>query len=153
LDFVKQVLPVWLLTPTTLSGEQRALVAHGVAFKKHFLNEDAQLSFPHRAVLEGTQPDVAHALHTLVCQTLELREQADMGAEQFQQRMHGVISALGQRKSPVLRRLRLIVGQQQGLPASRLLFLLPVEYLQMLAYMLHLYITGLALAPEDAVLV
>jgi hypothetical protein len=153
LDFVKQVLPVWLLTPTTLSGEQRALVAHGVAFKKHFLNEDAQLSFPHRAVLEGTQPDVAHALHTLVCQTLELREQADMGAEQFQQRMHGVISALGQRKSPVLRRLRLIVGQQQGLPASRLLFLLPVEYLQMLAYMLHLYITGLSLAPEDAVLV
>jgi len=151
LDFVKQVLPVWLLTPTTLSGEQRALVAHGVAFKKHFLNEEARLTLPHRAVIEGTPADVAHALHTLLCQATELREDADMGAEQFQERMHGVIAALGQRKSAVLRRLRLIVGQQQGVPASRLLFLLPVEYVQMLAYMLDLYISSVALEPENMV--
>ncbi len=151
LDFVKQVLPVWLLTPTTLTGEQRALVAHGVAFKKHFLNEEARLMLPHRAMIEGTQPEVAHALHMLLCQVIELREQADMEAEQFQQRMYDVIAAFGQRKSLVLRRLRLIMGQQQGLPASRLLFLLPVEYLQMLAYMLDLYISSVALEPDDVV--
>jgi hypothetical protein len=153
LDFVKQVLPVWLLTPTTLRSEQRALVAHGVAFKKHFLNEEVRLTLPHRAMIEGTPTDVAHALHTLLCQAIELREHADIGMEQFQERVHGVIARLGQRKSPVLRRLRLIVGQQQGLPASRLLFLLPIEYVQMLAYMLHLYINSDALEPEEAVLV
>jgi hypothetical protein len=65
--------------------------------------------------------------------------------------MYGVIAAFGQRKSLVLRRLRLIMGQQQGLPASRLLFLLPVEYLQMLAYMLDLYISSIALEPDDVV--
>jgi hypothetical protein len=149
LDFVKQVLSVWLLAPTTLTREQRALVAYGIAFKKHFLNEEARLALPHRAVLEGTPPDVAHALHTLLCKAIELHEHADMGVGQFQQQMHHVIAALAHRKASVLRQLRLIVGQQQGLPANRLLFLLPVEYLQMLVYMLDLYIRGVALEPEE----
>jgi hypothetical protein len=148
LDFVKQVLPLWLLTPTTLTREQRELVAYGAAFKQHFLKEDVRLQFPHREVIEGEDPRVAHTLHALLCDALQLRELPNITWEQFQQPMHASIMALGPEKAAVLRRLRIITGQQQGVPARRLLFLLPVEYLQMVAYMLELYVTSLAVASD-----
>ena len=151
LDFVKQVLPLWLLTPTTLTREQRELVAYGVAFKQHFLHEDVRLQFPHREVIEGEHPSVARALHGLLCDAIHLRELPNIAWEQFQQPMHDSITALGHQKGAVLRRLRMITGQQHGVPARRLLFLLPIEYLQMLAYMLELYGTSLAPAPNALV--
>jgi hypothetical protein len=37
-----------------------------------------------------------------------------------------------------LHRLRLVVGQEQGLPAARFLFTLPLDYLELVEYLLDL---------------
>lgn len=143
LDFVKQVLPTWLLTPHTLTPQQRALVSHGIAFKKHFLGTEAQLHLPTRDVIEGEQPDILSSVYSLLCQIIELREQTDGCWEVFQPLATHALNTLGKHKGATLRRLRLLVGQQQGIPATRFLFILPLEYLRMLAYIveLHLHVT------------
>jgi hypothetical protein len=142
LDFVKQVLPIWLLTPHALTGEQRELVTHGIAFKKHFLNTETSLHLPRREHIQGEESEVLIAIHTLLRQIILLRETAKPSWEQFQQPAAHLINALGSRKAAALQRLRLIVGQEQGLPATHLLFFLPLDYLHMLEYLLELYLSS-----------
>ena len=48
-----------------------------------------------------------------------------------------------------MHRLRLLTGQQKGLPASRFLFLLPLNYLQLLIDLLELHLTATLAARFD----
>jgi hypothetical protein len=149
LDFVKQMLPIWLLTPDELSWEQRALAKHGVAFKKHFLNTEMRIHLPQREHIEGERLEVLTALHDLLQQMIALRQRGTISWEEFQLTALTATNTSGKNKGPVLRRLRIMVGQQEGLPGPRLLFLLPIDYLRTLSYMLELYIkSSLAVAEE-----
>lgn len=140
LDFIKQLLPMWLLTPHTLTPDQRDLLSHGLAFGRHFLGWEAHLPLPTREIIEVEQPAVLTLVHTLLSRVIRLREQPDLTAEQFQESLTGLIDCLGSHKGPSLHRLRILVGQEQGLPAGRFLFLLPLEYLRLLEYMVELYL-------------
>ncbi|MDQ3815353.1 MAG: lysine--tRNA ligase [Armatimonadota bacterium] len=138
LDFVKQLLPMWLLTPEVLTPAQRELVTHGIPFGKHFLDTEVRLHLPARQHFEKEQPDVLKGLHSVISQVLLLRQVVGDSWEQFNTGVQECFNALGPQKKRVLHRLRLLVGQQQGLPAARFLFLLPTDYLQMLEYLLEL---------------
>ncbi len=142
LDFVKQVLPIWLLSPTNLSTDQRELVAHGSAFKSLLLHEPPQVRFPQQESIEGEEPEVIAALQTLLNEIISLRK-PDPTWEEYYPAAMAVIGGLGGQKGVVLRRLRRITGQQKGLPAARVLFLLPLDYLRTLEYMLRLYLSTL----------
>jgi hypothetical protein len=148
LDFVKQLLPIWLLTPDALSFEQRELVTHGVAFMKHFMNTEVRLHLPRREYLEGERLEVLQATQHLLNDMTCLRMQAGVTWETFRFLAMEQINALGTQKGPVLRRLRRLVGQEQGLPAPRFLFLLPLDYLRMLVFILELHCDSLVAAAD-----
>jgi hypothetical protein len=142
LDFVKQLLPVWLLTPDGLTREQRELVTHGIAFTRNFLKTEVRLNLPRRESLEGEYPEVLAALHTLVCQVVAVRRSGMTAWDDFHGQAMQLIEQLGSQKGAVLRRLRRIVGQEHGLPAARFLFLLPVDYLRLVEYVLELHLNS-----------
>jgi hypothetical protein len=140
LDFIKQMLPMWLVTPEALTPDQRDLVAHGMAFGRHFLNTEVRLILPTREHLEGEQIAVLHLVHTLLERVIPLRQRTDLSYEQFAEKVKAVIDGLGSHKGPALHRLRIIVGQEQGLPVARFLFALPLNYLQLIEYLLDLHL-------------
>jgi hypothetical protein len=150
LDFVKQVLPIWLLTPNALNREQRELAAHGVSFSKHFLDSEVRLQLPQREQIDGEQPLVLEALHRLLLEVLSLRATSGASWEAFDPAARMLIDGLGERRRATLRRLRTIIGQEQGLPVRRLLFLLPLEYLQLLGYVLELHLRSQVVQSKEA---
>ncbi len=143
LDFVKQVLPSWLLMPDILTHEQRTLVAHGIAFKKQFLGVEARLHLPQRDHFEGEQSEVLAIAHDLLSQIVELRERTDSCWDAYQPAAAVLLGNLGKQKGAVIRRLRILVGQEQGLPATQFLFIVPLDYLRMLTFTTELYLDTL----------
>ncbi|MBV9866432.1 MAG: hypothetical protein JO316_13850 [Abitibacteriaceae bacterium] len=140
LDFIKQLLPMWLVTPETLTPDQRELVAHGISFSRYFLDTEVRLQLPTPEQFEGEQIAVLNLIHVLLNRVLPLRQRTDLTWEQFQEKVKAIIDSLGSHKGPALHRLRLIVGQEQGLPAARFLYMLPMNYLQLLESILKLYL-------------
>jgi hypothetical protein len=140
LDFVKQLLPMWLLAPDKLTPQQRNYVAHGVSFGRHFLGTDIRLHLPGRAQFEGERPGVLSGMKLLLERIIKLRRETETW-EQFQGPTQQLIESLGTHKGPVLHRLRMVVGQEQGLPAGRFLFTLPLDYLELVEYLLELQLT------------
>lgn len=139
LDFVRQVLPMWLLTPENLSARQRDLVAHGVSFSDTFLNSPARLHLPTRTEVEGEKPEVLRGVHALLARTIELRtEEGKTTREEFEPLIKDSMKVLGALKGPCLHRLRTLVGQQQGLPVARFLLSLPIGYLRTVEFLLEL---------------
>jgi hypothetical protein len=136
-DFVKQLLPMWLMTPDRLHWRQRELVTHGIAFSKNFLREEIQLHLPTAEQFEDEKPAVLRALCFLLKQSVTVRE-LNLGAEEAYAKISEVINELGAHKMAVLKRLRVIVGQEKGMTAARILLLLPDAYLNMLMYILEL---------------
>jgi hypothetical protein len=137
LDFVKQLLPMWLLAPDKLTPQQRDYVAHGVSFGRHFLNTEIRLHLPGRAQFEGERPGVLSGMKLLLARIIKLRQETQEW-EEFQSPTQQLIESLGTHKGPILHRLRLVVGQEQGLPAARFLFTLPLDYLELVEYLLDL---------------
>jgi len=138
LDFTKQLLPMWVLTAHSLSAEQRDLVAHGIAFRKHFLDAGTQPHLPARVHFEKENPAVLGAVLSVLIQVISLREN-NATWEEFEGPAKEAVNALGDCKKQALHFLRTIIGQKQGLPAARFLFALPLDYLQLLEYMLELH--------------
>jgi hypothetical protein len=136
-DFVKQLLPMWLMTPDQLQWRQRELVTHGIAFSRNFLREDTQLQLPRHEHFDGEKPEVLRALCHLFQQTAVLRA-ANLPNEEFTARISEILGDLGPHKMAVLKRLRTIVGQEKGMAAARILLLLPSAYLQMILFVLEL---------------
>jgi hypothetical protein len=137
LDFVKQLLPMWLLAPDKLTPQQRDYVAHGVSFGRHFLGTEIRLHLPGRAQFEGERPGVLSGMKQLLQRIIKLRQETEEW-EQFQAPTQQLIESLGTHKGPILHRLRMVVGQEQGLPAARFLFTLPLDYLELVEYLLAL---------------
>ena len=144
LDFVKQLLPMWLLTPDKLTWYQRELVKHGIAFKKTFLHSEVNLHLPKRQDIESEDVEVLRSLHGLLLQALALRESSDSSIEEqaadFQANMLQAFNALGAQKGAVLKRLRIMLGQQKGMAAASILLLLPLDYVRLLDFVLQLHI-------------
>jgi hypothetical protein len=149
LDFVKQLLPMWLLAPDKLTPQQRDYVAHGVSFGRHFLNTEIRLHLPGRAQFEGERPGVLSGMKQLLARVIKLRQESQEW-EQFQAPTQQLIESLGTHKGPILHRLRQVVGQEQGLPAARFLFTLPLDYLELVEYLLELQLQILNEQVPDA---
>ncbi|HEX8464831.1 MAG TPA: hypothetical protein VF627_09470, partial [Abditibacterium sp.] len=141
LDFIKQVLPIWLLTPHALTWKQRELTKHAIAFGKEFLAIDAHPHLPQREAIEGAQAEVLCDLQALLQRVFEIRQSAETSATQanlsaadaalaLQNEVKSSTNLIGANKKAVLQRFRAIVGQEHGLPVTKLLLLLPLEYLQ-----------------------
>ncbi len=146
LDFVRQQLPMWLLTPEKLSRRQRDLVAHGLAFGGAFLELNTRLHLPTRAEVEGESAEVLQAVHTLLWRIIALREgEGAREKDDLEACVQEEIKALGRLKGQALRRLRILVGQQQGSPAVRFLGSLPLGYLRTVEFLLAL---SLGLTPS-----
>lgn len=144
LNFVKQVLPLWQIAPDALSPAERDLAVRGACFARHFLNAPQRPRLPGRELFEEEQPAVLHALGGLVAEALRLRGESapDLSYADFHAAIKPCVDELGFHKRVALHRLRLLIGQEQGLPASRVLFLLPLDYLRHLAYLLELHQTA-----------
>jgi hypothetical protein len=152
LDFVKQVLPMWLLTPGALSAGQRDLVARGIAFGRNFGGGgEARLPFPSRGLLDEEEPAVLAALRSLLGRVLALREEIGVGAsyEAFSAPAKALLGRVGPHKKAVLNRLRRLTGQEKGLPTTRFLYLLPADYLRLIDDMLALYLGSLPGADDE----
>ena len=143
LDCVKQLVPMWLLKPQSLTDRERDLVAHGIRFAEDFLNQEIALQLPARQHLEETGPDTLRALHGFLADILRLRKSHGAAYEAFCEPAKQLVASLGEHKQEVMSRLRVIVGQKQGVPASRLLFVIPTDYLEALEYMLDLRLSSI----------
>jgi hypothetical protein len=140
---------MWLLAPDKLTPQQRDYVAHGVSFGRHFLGTEIRLHLPGRAQFEGERPGVLSGMKVLLARVIKLRQETEEW-EQFQGPTQQLIESLGTHKGPILHRLRLVVGQEQGLPAARFLFTLPLDYLELVEYLLELQLEILnEQSPED----
>nr|CAA9217071.1 hypothetical protein AVDCRST_MAG63-285 [uncultured Armatimonadetes bacterium] len=141
LDAVKQLLPVWLLTPDALTKGQRDLVAHGTAFSRHFLDSEPALRLPAREHIAGEVPVVLEGLRCLLRQIITLRQTTGSCWESYQAPAKRLLDDVAPHKKAVLHCFRSITGQQQGLPVTRALFLLPLTYLQLVEHLLDLHLS------------
>lgn len=139
LDFIKQLLPMWLLTPEALTAAQRDLVASGIAFSQHILNTEMRLQLPKREVFTGESPAVIHEVRSLLREVIRVRDEENPDWEEFQALTRQIIDSMGSHKGQALHRLRIMVGQEQGMPAGRFLYVLPLDYLKVLEYICELF--------------
>lgn len=151
LDFIKQLLPIWLLTPHALTWEQRELVKHGISFGKEFLQTEVHPHLPQREEIENADAEVLDDLLGVLKKSVSLRQQhvltpADLAlgnsndALALQKQLQSCINEIGDNKKSVLLRFRAIVGQDHGLPFSKILLLLPLDYLDLLMYLIELFL-------------
>ena len=138
LECVKQLVPMWLLRQHSLTDRQRDLTARGIRFAEDFLNHQVALRLPSRASMQDIHPDILSDMHRLMVDVLRLREHHGDSYAAFCEPAKQLMASLGENKHEIMVRLRAILGQKQGLPASRLLFLMSLDYLQALEYMLEL---------------
>ena len=143
LEVVRQMLPLWLLTPQSLSTVQRDLLSRGVVFSKHFLNEPICFHFPTRESLHEAAPGVVYSLSCLLSQVIALRQNT-LGAEPSQEAIKVILSSLGPQKKTAYHCLRQLTGQEHGLPITRLLVALPLTYVQLLVDLMELHLDTLA---------
>ena len=142
-DFARQLLPMWLLTPEALTAEQRSLLSSGIAFSAHFLGNEVRLPLPRREKVVQEEPDVLRAMASLLSEVIELRQSSLGDAEPSQETLKPLLSTLGPVKKNVYHCLRSLTGQEQGLPVTRILGILPLTYLQLLVDLIEMH-----LAPE-----
>jgi hypothetical protein len=138
LECVKQLVPMWLLRQHSLTDRQRDLTARGIRFAEDFLDHQVALRLPSRASMQDIHLATLSEMHRLMVDVLRLRENHGDSYEEFCEPAKQLIASLGENKHEIMVRLRAILGQKQGLPASRLLFLMSLDYLQALEYMLEL---------------
>jgi len=142
LEVVRQMLPLWLLTPQSLSTVQRDLLSRGSAFSDHFLNEPLCFHLPTRKTLHEADSGVVYSLSRLLSQVITLRQDTP-GAEPSQDAIKAILLPLGSQKKAAYYCLRLLTGQEHGLPIARLLTLLPLTYLQLLVDLMELHLDTL----------
>jgi hypothetical protein len=146
-DFIKQLLPMWLLTPEALDPMQRDLVSRGMAFSRNFLDAEVKLHLPTRERIEGESPFILSSVRHLIAEVVEMRLGEPVPYDAFQRNLKTVVAGFEQNKKAVLVCLRAIVGQDHGIPVSKFLFALPLDYLQMLQYILDLHLDSVHALP------
>ncbi len=150
-DFVRQLLPIWLLTPQSLSTSQRALLSQGISFSTHFLDEPVCLHLPKRESLFNEEWSVLDSLSRIVSEVIALRQEKPE-AELPRDIIKAVLSPLGGQKKAVYHRLRILTGHEHGLPVTRLLAVLPLVYLQLLVDLIELHLDTVSTAAPSLLL-
>jgi hypothetical protein len=79
----------------------------------------------------------------------EHRDDAETTAS-LQEKVQEIVNGLGPKKTAILKRLRTIVGQEQGLPATKLLLLLSLDYMNLLSLLIELFLKCSPLASDSA---
>ncbi len=147
LDLVKQLVPAWLLNPTALNSEQRELLTSALNFAVHMLKKPVEASLPHPEMFDGESIEVLRSVRGILRQTVTLRQTVDGDFAKFRASIKELLSTLGALKHSALHRLRVIAQQSHGLPASRFLYHLPIDYIQLLDYILSLKISSMEKEP------
>jgi hypothetical protein len=80
-----------------------------------------------------------------------MREAFGMDYDAFVGPAKAAIQRLGDQRKQVTSHFRKIIGQEQGVPNSRFLFLLPVSYLKNLDSLIGLYLSAAGRTNESAV--
>lgn len=138
LECIKQLVPMWLLRPQSLTDHQRDIVARGINFAGEFLDKELALQLPTRESVEEIFPETLGVMHRFLVDVVHLRENCGAHWDAFCEPAKGLIASLGDHKHTVICHLRSMIGQKQGVPAARLLYLLPISYLKTLEYVLDL---------------
>lgn len=138
LECIKQLVPMWLLKPHALTEYQRELMSQGINFSSEYLDRKLSLQLPTREVVEEIDNDSLEVMHNFLVDVIELRETSGVCWDTFCGSAKQLVASLGEHKHAVVSHLRAMIGQKQGVPAARLLFLLPLEYLKNLEYVLDL---------------
>jgi len=148
---VKQILPVWLLDSTSLTSDQRELMSKGLAYAKRFEHREVKAQLPNRSHLDDIPCDVLGQIQGIIRQVILMREAFGMDYDAFVGPAKAAIQRLGDQRKQVTSHFRKIIGQEQGVPNSRFLFLLPVSYLKNLDSLIGLYLSAAGSTNESAV--
>ncbi len=143
---VKQLLPTWVCDSRELNAEQRDILNRGLAFSRNFLKSEVKPFMPNRKHLEGIPFEILRQIQSLLQQVLLMRKAFGIDYTAFMGPTKSAIEKLGDQRRPVIQALRRLVHQEDGLPNSRFLFLLPVAYIQNLESLVDLYLQANPLA-------
>lgn len=142
LECIKQLVPMWLLRPQALTEYQREIVSRGISFAEEFLDQKLALHLPTREIVDDIPTDTLGVMHDFLVDMLRLRNISRGSWEAFKEPAKNIIASLGDSKHAVISCLRGMIGQKQGVPAPRLLYLLPEAYLESLEYVLDLRLSS-----------
>lgn len=141
-NMVKQLLPSWSLDSKDLNAQQRELMIKGMAYAKFFERREIKPYLPNRGHLEGIPLDILRQIQSVIQQVILHRKAFGMDYESFVGPAKSAIERLGDQRREVTAQFRKIIGQEQGVPNSRFLFLLPISYLMNLESLIDLYISS-----------
>lgn len=140
LECVKQLVPMWLLKPQSLTDRQRELIGRGIRFAGDFLGHQISIHLPNREHIEQMDFETLVTMHSFLSRIIHYRTLQGGSWDAFCEQTKQLVRSLGDQKTEIVGNIRAIVGQKQGVPLSRLLYLLPVNYLETIEYLLHLRI-------------
>jgi len=141
-DLVKQLLPAWILDSSELTADQRELMNKGIAYARNFEKREVKPFLPHRGHLESVPVDILRQIQSVIQQVMLMRKAFGSDYEAFSGPVKAVIERLGTQRRNVTGHFRKIIGQEQGVPKSRFLFLLPMSYLMNLESLIDLFISS-----------
>jgi hypothetical protein len=150
-ELVKQLLPVWILDSSELDTEQRELLVKGIAYAKHFEHRQIRPYLPNRAHIEGIPVDILRLIQNVIHQVIVMRNALGDDYDAFREPAKAAIERLGAQRKEVTRNFRRIINQDQGVPNSRFLFLLPMSYLMNLESLIDFYVSSRSTTLDHAV--
>lgn len=138
-DFVRQLLPLRCLeNPVERTPEETRLVAQATCFSREILGTMPRLPLPTLEILWEIEPSVREQCWRLLGMAVGMRSKGECGYEAFKHHLIQQVNALGEQRQAVTGGIRRLLGQEQGLPLSRLLYTAPLDFLHLLHSMLHL---------------
>lgn len=137
-DAVKQLVPTWLLKPADLTPREREIVSAGTAYAKNFGSIALEVRFPSREQVAGEMPDLLVKAGEFLTLVAQLRKDAGSEYEAFDPGAKALMLGLGGDTKAVVACVRRLVGQEKGLPTRKLLFHLPVDYVDLIGHIAEL---------------
>ena len=104
---------------------------------KNFLYQPISLQLPSREQLENINPLLIGPMLNFIKDIIQLRKEYGLCWEAYCDPAKIRIAALKNNKKSIIGHIRAIIGQKHGVPAARLLFLMPIEYIEILEYVLE----------------
>jgi len=138
-DFVRQMLPLRCLESVVeQTPEEMRLIAQATCFAREILGTLPRLPLPTLETLWEVEPAVREHCWRLLGMVVGMRGKGEWGYEAFKDHIIHQVNALGAQRHAVTQGIRRLLGQEQGLPLSRLLYTAPLDFLHMLHSMLAL---------------
>lgn len=137
-DAARQLVPTWHAMPEALTAAERELVALGVAYHQNFLAGGLEIRFPARETVLAERPETLCAASRLLRDLNAARRRAGNDYEAFDGAAKSLIAGFGSESKAVVACVRKLVGQETGIPTRKLLFHLPVAYLELVQFIVEL---------------